>query len=266
VLVHERALLHDMRDVARVREAAGTAPQQDALKLELAIAEVEDELTMVEHEEDRTRARLNELLGRNAHAPLPYPSWSIPSVDRAEAPALADTALARRPEVASATREVEAADLSRRLAKREYIPDLMVGAKWEFGTDKDDAWELMVGIDLPLWLGKRGAMVREAEAMQTAARFRLRADSLRIHREVEDAVHGLRSARERLVRFEERILPRAEQAFRSSEASYRAGRVEFIDYLDSQRMLLAMRREYFAVVAELGAEAAALERAIAARE
>jgi outer membrane protein TolC len=76
----------------------------------------------------------------------------------------------------------------------------------------------------------------------------------------------VRSARDRLARFEERILPRAQQAFQSSEAGYRAGRVEFIDYIDSQRMLLAVRREYFGAIAELGMEVAALERAIAARE
>ncbi len=266
VLVHERALLRGMREVAGVREAAGTAPQQDVLKLDLAIADLENEVTMVVHEEKRARARLNEFLGRQAHEPLPRPSWKVPVADIAEATALADSALARRPEVAATASELEATELSRRLAKREYIPDFMIGAKWEFGGEMDDAWELMAGIDLPIWLGKRRAMVREAEAMHEAVRHRLRADSLRVHREVEDATHGVRSAGERLVRFEQRILPRAEQAFQSSEAGYRGGRVEFIDYIDSQRMLLAMRREYFGVIAELGMEVAALERAIAARE
>jgi outer membrane protein TolC len=130
----------------------------------------------------------------------------------------------------------------------------------------DDGWMVMAGIDLPIWLGKRRAMVREAEAMGEAARYRLRDDSLRVHREVEDAIHGVRAARERLTRFEQRILPRAEQSFQSSEAAYRVGNVEFIDYLDSQRMLLAVRREYFGVIAELGMEVAALERAVAAWE
>jgi outer membrane protein TolC len=267
VLVSEHDLLHDMQDVTRVREAAGTAPQQDVLKLDLAIAELEDEMTMIEHEEDRTRARLNELLGRDAHAPLPSPTWRIPDTTRAEAAALADSAFARRPELSAAASALQAAETSRRLAKREYIPDFVLGVKWEFGgVMDDDAWELMAGIDLPIWLGKRRAAVREAEAMGEAARYQLRADSLRVHREVEDALHGVRAAHERLVRFETRILPRAEQTFRSSEAGYRAGRVEFIDYLDSQRMWLAMRREYFGVIAELGIETAALERAIAARE
>jgi outer membrane protein TolC len=268
VLVREKQLLRSMRDVTRVREAAGTAPQQDVLKLDLAIAEIEDQMSMVEHEADRTRAHLNHLMGRHAHEPLPRPSWNIPDAAAAEVVALTDSALMRRPEVAASMSQLEAAELSRKLAKREYFPDLMVGATWEFGGDMgmDDAWMLMAGIDLPIWFGKTRAMVREAEAMRQAARHRLHADSLRVHREVEDAIHGVRSARERLTRFEQRILPRAEQVFQSSEAGYRAGRVEFIDYLDSQRMLLAMRREYFGVVAELGMEVAALERAIAARE
>jgi outer membrane protein TolC len=268
VLVRERQLLRSMRDVTRVREAAGTAPQQDVLKLDLAIAEIEDQMTMVEHEADRTRAHLNHLMGRHVHEPLPSPSWTIPDAAAAETSALADSALSRRPEVAAAMSRVEAAELSRKLAKREYLPDLMLGVKWEFGGDEgmDDGWMVMAGIDLPIWLGKRRAMVREAEAMGEAARYRLRDDSLRVHREVEDAIHGVRAARERLTRFEQRILPRAEQSFQSSEAAYRVGNVEFIDYLDSQRMLLAVRREYFGVIAELGMEVAALERAVAAWE
>ena len=266
VLVNERDLLRRMKDVTLTREAAGTVPQQDVLKLDLAIAELEDEMTMVTHDEDRTRARLNELLGRDAHAPLPPPRWHVPDASRAEAVGLVDSAMVHRPELSAATSELAGAEASRGLAKREYFPDFVLGAKWEFGADMDDAWELMAGIDLPIWLGKRRAMVREAESMIEAARYRLRADSLRVDREVEDAVHGVLAARERLERFETRILPRAEQAFQSSEAGYRAGRVEFIDYLDSQRMWLAMRREYFGVIAELGREFAALERAVGHQE
>lgn len=266
VLVHERDLLRRMKEVTLTREAAGTAPQQDVLKLDLAIAEIEDELTMVTHDEDRTRARLNELMGRDAHAPLPPPHWRIPDASRADAVGLVDSAMAHRPELSAATSELAAAEAARRLAKREYFPNFVLGAKWEFGADMDDAWELMAGIDLPIWLGKRRAMVREAESIMESARLRVRADSLRVDREVEDAVHGVLAARERLERFESRILPRAEQTFQSSEAGYRAGRVEFLDYLDSQRMWLALRREYFGVIAQLGAETAALERAVASRE
>lgn len=123
-------------------------------------------------------------------------------------------------------------------------------------------WEVLAGVNLPIWIGKRRAMVREADAMRESARHRLEAEELRVRRDLEDALHGVYGARERLERFETLILPQSQQAFESSEAGYRAGRVDFMNYLDSERMLLAMRKEYYGVVAALGVSVAALERAI----
>jgi outer membrane protein TolC len=178
--------------------------------------------------------------------------------------ALVDSALARRPEMASARAGVEMADRSRSLAGKEYWPNLLVGFMYEFGADRDDMWEVIAGIDIPIWIGKRNAQAREAEAMQTGATHTLRAETLRTRREVREAWERVRAGEERRVRFETVILPQAEQTFQSSEAGYRAGRVDFIDYLDSERVLLATRREYYDVIADLGAHLALLERAIAA--
>jgi outer membrane protein TolC len=108
-------------------------------------------------------------------------------------------------------------------------------------------------------------MVREAEAMQRSAEYRVREETLRTLSEVEAARARARAARERLERFENAILPQAEAAFASSEASYRTGRVDFLDYLDSERMLLEMRRDYAMVKADFGLQLAALERAVGLR-
>jgi outer membrane protein TolC len=186
---------------------------------------------------------------------------------------MVDSALARRPEVASARAEVEAAEFSRRLARKEYFPDFVLGLQWEFGGKEDalgeqmgDSWEVMAGMSLPIWLGKRRAMSREAQAQRESAEHNLDAVHLRVSRDVEASMHGVRSSRERVARFEREILPRAEQAFRSAEAGYRAGRADLLDYLDSERMWLSMRKEYYGVVAELGSQTAALERALGTRE
>ena len=262
VLENETDLLRRMRDVAKVRYESGTAEQQDVLKVELALSRVADETTVNQREVAATRARLNELIGRDAALPLPRPVWSAPDFAVIDRVALADSALVHRPELAGAREEIAMAEASRRLAKREYIPDFMLGVDYEFGLGQDGWWELMAGVNLPIWIGKRRAMVREAEAMQTSAEHRIREETLRTLNEVEAATARARAARERLERFENAILPQAEAAFASSEASYRTGRVSFLDYLDSERMLLEMRKDYAMVRADLGMQLAALERAI----
>jgi outer membrane protein TolC len=263
-LTSETDLLRRMHEVAQVRYASGTSEQQDVLKIELALSRVADESTINAREIAATRARLNELTGRDVASTLPDPEWTVPDVSAIDAIALPDSALARRPEVAIAREEVGRAKASQRLAKREYWPDFMLGFKYEFGADEDAWWELMAGIDVPIWLGKRRAMVREADAMRQSAEYGLQAASLMTSREVEETAARARAARERYARFKDAILPQAEAAFESSEAGYRSGRVDFLDYLDSERMLLEFRKEYAMVIAELGVSFAELSRAVSA--
>jgi cobalt-zinc-cadmium efflux system outer membrane protein len=265
VLETETDLLRRMRDVAQVRYSSGSSEQQEVLKIELALSRLADETNVNRREIAVTRARLNELLGRSATDSLPDPRWSAPDVSVIDAIAQPDSALARRPDVAIAREEIARADASRRLAKREYWPDFMLGVNYEFGAGIEDWWELMAGIEVPIWIGRRRAMVREAEAMQESAGYQLEAATLRSDREVQETAERARAAWERYRRFESAILPQAEAAFASSEAGYRSGRVDFLDYLDSERMLLEMRREYAMVMAELGMQVAALERAVGER-
>jgi outer membrane protein TolC len=273
VLDTEAGLLRRMRDVAQVRYSAGTSEQQDVLKIELSLSRLADEVTLNRRDLAGTRARLNELMGRAATDSLPDPVWTMPDVRVIDQAAHADSALARRPEVAIAREEVARADASKRLATREYWPDFMLGVQYEFGGTQDpmipwaseDWWQLQAGVGLPLWIGSRRAMSREADAMRRSAAYELEGARLRAAREVEEALARARAARERHDRFMHTILPQAEAAFASSEAGYRSGRVDFIDYLDSERMLLEMRKEFAMVTADLGIQMAALERAAALR-
>ena len=262
VLESDAELLRRMRDVAQVRYASGGAEQQELLKVDLSLSRLADETSLNRREIAATRARLNELIGREATAPLPDPEWTMPDASVIDRVAVPDSALMHRPEIAGAKEQLAMSNASRRLAKRDYIPDFMLGVDYEFAGRDDGWWELMAGINLPIWLGKRRAMVREAEAVQTSAEYRLKEETLKTLREVEEAAQRARVARERLERFQTSILPQAEAVFASSEAGYRTGRVDFLDYLDSERMLLEMRKEYAMVIADFGMQVAALERAI----
>lgn len=269
LLQEERALVERMREVSFQRYSSGTAEQYEVLKLDVTIAQIDDQAAMNEHDRDIVSARLNELIGRDAASPLPAPQWSAPETRGVEAAAVVDSAIVRRPEIAAAQAEIDAAEFSRRAAHKEYFPNFMLGLNWEFGGQKDafgqqmgDSWEVMAGMTLPVWFGKTRAAAREAQARRESAEHGLDAARLHVSRDVEASTHGVRAARERVARFEREILPRAEQSFRSAESGYRAGRTDFLDYLDSERMWLAMRKEYCGAIAELGVGMAALERAL----
>ena len=58
------------------------------------------------------------------------------------------------------------------------------------------------------------------------------------------------------------LLPQAEQTFKASEIGYLAGKVDFLDLLDSERMVLLIKIGYYKTIADFGKSLAQLERVV----
>lgn len=271
VLKEEHDLLERMEQIAQVRYSSGLVRQQDALKAQLAHSQVQDEIQVIDRRRSDVEARLNALLNRRPGSPLPEPVVpdsleTVPSID-----SLVEIALAERPEVRSAQIEIERAKDSRSLARRNYFPDLTLGAQWIQVGERDmpgledngkDIFQVNASINIPLWTGKRGAAVGRAEADEARASSVKSAWEVRISNDVHDAVKKAQIAHDRVVLYRDVIIPQATQTFQASESDYQTGEADFLNYLDSERMLLAVRRKYFDVMADYGAKRALLERTV----
>jgi outer membrane protein len=103
---------------------------------------------------------------------------SVPR-QRVELPVALDEAMIRRPELAKARLAVQIAELERKLARANYLPD--VGLFARFGTIDDDGgfpnpndrqeWAAGVTLGVPIYTGgRRWAQQRQSEFMQARAR------------------------------------------------------------------------------------------------
>lgn len=273
VLSQERDLLTRMEAVAQVRYGSGLVSQQDALKAQVSLSQIEDEIQVNERRRIDVVARMNTLLNRPLSAELPDPIGADSLVAAPPGNAVVDSAMQRRPEIQSAQIEIDRAQSSRALAKRGYFPDLTLGAQYVNVGDAvmpnqsdsgKDIWQVNAFINLPLWFGKRSAAVDQADADAARARSEKVSWEVRVRNEVESARERVRIAHERVVLYRNGILPQAEQTFLASEADYQTGKADFLTYLDSERMLLTVRRKYYDVVADYGAQYALLERTVGA--
>jgi cobalt-zinc-cadmium efflux system outer membrane protein len=79
---------------------------------------------------------------------------------------------------------------------------------------------------------------------------------------VQEAQVQLEAARQRSELISSTLLPHAEHALEVSRAGYSAGRAEFGDVIDAQRILLEMEVEYTAARSAVSMALAALDRAI----
>jgi cobalt-zinc-cadmium efflux system outer membrane protein len=150
-------------------------------------------------------------------------------------------------------------------ARRERIPDLMLGGAYKSFAAMPSSWELMLGVSIPLapWSsGKYSGKIEEREQRLQESQAMARETEIRIRFEVHDSWIKARVHWESAERYRTRILPDAEQALETLRSQYQTGRADFLSLLDAFRMLQMFRMEYYMEVADFLGHRAELERAV----
>ncbi|MEQ1690524.1 MAG: TolC family protein [Gemmatimonas sp.] len=159
-----------------------------------------------------------------------------------QAPALIADAIARRPDVLAAQREVVRADTQTRLQRALRTPNLTIGGgyKRDFGTNA-----VVFGATVPLPFSNRNqGGVARAEAERQQAASRVRVAELVVRLDVQQAANAVDVNRERVQHIEREYLTTARESRDIVLASYRLGAADLIDYLDAQRAFRDTVRTY----------------------
>ena len=146
-------------------------------------------------------------------------------------------AMAKRPELQAALRQVEAQSHAVRAAKALYTPQvsLMAMADYMRGTGDMGQGGYLAGIAVGLPIfdgGRRKAMVSEAQAMQEKALAEVERLKLQIASEVDTALRELQTALQN-VQTAKAALKAAEEDERVAKVRYEAGRSVLVEYLDA---------------------------------
>ena len=159
-----------------------------------------------------------------------------------QGPSLAADAIARRPDVIAAQREVLRADTETRLQRALRTPNLTVGGGYQrdFGTNA-----VVFGATLPLpFFNRNQGGVARADAERQQAASRARAIELTVRLDVQQAVNALDVNRERVQYIEREYLTTARESRDIVLASYKLGAADLIDFLDAQRAFRDTVRTY----------------------
>lgn len=264
----EKAVLSRLSRIAEKKYETGQAGQQDALKAQLAVSRVAEKLLSLQQVRKTVASKLNFLLNRDADSPIGETAeFAVPEIT-VGLEQLLDWARVNRPELRRAQSVIQKNKESLKLVKKDSYPDFRVMLDYiDIGagttTQMDDgrnAWMASIGINIPLWRKK----LRAAEA-EAALRIKASEDS---HENLENETLSqitalffeVSTAQEQIDLYEFSLLPQAEQALKASEVGYLAGKVDFLNVLDSERMILMIKNGYYKILAELGKSLAELER------
>jgi len=266
----DKLLLVEMRDVANVRYKTGKVSQQDLLRAELEISNVENELIRLEQKLVSGQAKLARLLHISPQTKLLALEHIEPGSLPADLDWLQRQAIASRPELHAQLATLEKDRQALNLARLAYKPDVTLGATWiDVGStgvspvaNGNDSFLITAGINLPVYRKKLDSAVRsaEAKAVSTARTY----DSLKDEtlEEVADLFAQAKSQQDLLTLFREDILPKARQTLEVSSQAYNTGEVDFLTLVDNWRELLRYEVSFLRLEASLGQSLAELERVI----
>ncbi len=169
-------------------------------------------------------------------------------------------ALAENPDLARWSAELaqREAVLARERAQR--IPDVTLGVGPRYYAD-DSSAALVAGFSLPLPLfdRNRGGILQAAYRLKRAANEQASAQ-VAAQAQLRSAYEALGAARIEIDALRERAIPEADAAYAGAMQAYQTGRFRYLEVLDAQRTLFALRASEIDALAAYHSAAADLER------
>ena len=266
----EKEVLQRLAKIAEIKYETGKVNQQDVLKAQLEISKVLDKILNLNQGRKAITAELNSLLNRP-------PGSYLGEVEEFELPDLKvgleklyEWAKEMRPEMRQAQRFIEKNEESLKLAKKNYFPDFKImfdyidirGGTTTNPEDGRNSWMASIGINLPIWRKKLRASEAEAAIKVEASRKSYKDVENETLSLVNELFFEVKTASEEVNLYEYSLMPQAEQSLKASEIGYLTGKVDFLNLLDAERMVLLIKIGYFKTIADLGKSLAQLERVV----
>jgi outer membrane protein TolC len=263
-----RDLMRELSRIAEARYAAGMGIQQDALKAQVELSRMIDELIAFEQGRVRVSAELNRLVNAEPGAPVPpaRPLMERPGLpDRDE---LISSTRSRNPRLLASRISAEKAGSAEELARLSLLPDFTVALGYGFREDgemngqkveRPDFLSASVSAPIPLWKKrKQDQEAAEKEAQKAVAKLTSEDVEAKLVARVEMFLADAKRLDSQIVLLETGIIPQARQSLESARAGYRTGKVDFLTLVNNQITLFKLeirlarlRADYFKILAAL---------------
>ncbi len=270
-----RDLLQRFVKIAEVKYATGKATQQDVLKAQVEHSRTVNELISLEQLKETAIARVNTLLNIHPDTPLDIPEDVDIEELNVSLEDLYEKAKEVSPDLSILKHKIERDKAAYKLAKKQYYPDFTFGLNYTFINDMPssamsspigesrDSYTGTLSMNVPIFQKrKHDAGVREANARLKSSKMAYKNRENMTLFEVKDFHFKVQTA-ERLVKlYRDSIIPQAKQSLKAAESGYQAGQVDFLNLIDSQRVLLDFNLAFYRAVADFGTNIAGLERVV----
>ena len=255
ILKENVQLLEHLESVIEAKYRTGSALYANLVRSQVERDKLENRLKSTVDVLEPVKAKLNTALNRPLNAPLPTPK-EIPVEPQSPEHSrdhLVELLRKNNPGLKSMDFLAAKEEIYIKLAKKNYYPDFSIGVDYMItggarmpgvSDSGNDPLSAMVSLRLPIWFKKNKAAVKEANARYRAVLNEKKEVENNLLARLEMVFFKYRDAGRKMALYRETLIPRAQQALEVTRSAFEAGKANFTDFIDSQRMLLTFELEY----------------------
>ena len=263
LLERKRGILENALKLAEVKYSLGKGSQSDIFKAQVEISGIQEMKLSMDQMLQASRANINSLLDLPAENPLGHPQ-EIPFYElKLSLEELREASLKNSPAIKEAELMVEENQVGVKMARKEFYPNFMLQAGKDFKGRLMDMYEVMVGVEIPLYYKKKQAKLLEESLAKLESS---KNDSSSMKNEVGFMLNEnflmARTAGNLVRLYRERIIPQASLALESSLANYQVDKVDFLMLLSDISSLVSFEMESVKNLAALWSSTAKIEELI----
>lgn len=270
VTAEEKTILENLEKVAQTRYETNLAPQQDVIKAQVELSKLIEKLFLLRQNRKGLVARMGSILNRPRNIELETINEFGLSEFQYHLDELREISLRTNQDLLAANLDVQRAEYEKSLAKLDYFPDFTLGFDYiQVGSghtttanDGQDAWMGTLAINVPIWFDKLSSQVNEKKALLEAGKKNYRNVENKLAYEIEDLYFKITTYKDIIALYKTALIPQTEQSFNTARTGYEAGEVDFLNWLDAERILLQTRLAYYKAVVDYQKSIAYLERVV----
>lgn len=257
-------LLKGIAKIAEAKYQIGTVSQEELLKIDLEIAKLDNNIANLKEERSAKETRINALLNREPESVVGMPQLEEDLSFSKDINSLFRLTLENQPELLTFSYAIEKNKYAQSLAQKSFFPDLMSEITLRGITAGTiGAWDLMLAFTVPLWFWtKQRYEVKEAIANLEEAKAAYTAMKNKALAETKDLAVKIEIVKNRINLYKTSLIPIAQGSLEASQAGYTSGKGDFMLLLDSERMLIATRMDYYRALVDYNVSLSDLDRAV----
>ncbi len=239
-------LLKKFENVANARYSNLSGEQRDVAKAQAEVSMSLEKLFVLKQQRESLIAMLNALLDRDPMMPIGKAMLPEKPILKEPLVELVNLAIQNRQEIKEMETLVLKSKHEKTLSKLANIPDLNIGFEYtQVGASPDggegsgkDSWMFPLRFNVPIWQNKNIPAIQEAQKKIEANQAKLIEVKNTTYYEVKDAYYRYDSASKIAELYETAVVPQAQLALSADQAGYEAGKTDFLNLLDSERVYL----------------------------